>query len=75
MVPLMGGLDYRASPDWASKLGISPAGLHEAGVGLVSAMTFGSVAEAVGVSRAAARVGLRCRCRSWSSARDGSAAT
>jgi homocysteine S-methyltransferase len=26
---LMGGLDYRASPDWASKLGISPAGLAE----------------------------------------------
>ena len=29
MVPLMGGLDYRASPDWAGKLGISPAGLKE----------------------------------------------
>jgi S-methylmethionine-dependent homocysteine/selenocysteine methylase len=29
MVPLMGGLDYRASPDWASKLGISAAGLQE----------------------------------------------
>lgn len=28
-VALMGGLDYRASPDWASKLGISPAGLVE----------------------------------------------
>jgi S-methylmethionine-dependent homocysteine/selenocysteine methylase len=26
---LMGGLDYRASPDWAGKLGISPAGLEE----------------------------------------------
>ena len=26
---LMGGLDYRASPDWASKLGISSAGLAE----------------------------------------------
>src|SRR4051794_32969986 len=26
-VALMGGLDYRASPDWASKLGISPEGL------------------------------------------------
>src|SRR3954465_4964313 len=24
---LMGGLDYRASPDWAGKLGISPEGL------------------------------------------------
>lgn len=28
-VALMGGLDYRASPDWAAKLGISPAGLVE----------------------------------------------
>src|SRR3954471_20233129 len=28
-VALMGGLDYRASPDWAAKLGISPAGLEE----------------------------------------------
>jgi homocysteine S-methyltransferase len=28
-VPLMGGLDYRASPDWASKLGISRDGLAE----------------------------------------------
>ena len=28
-VPLMGGLDYRASPDWAGKLGISRAGLEE----------------------------------------------
>jgi S-methylmethionine-dependent homocysteine/selenocysteine methylase len=28
-VPLMGGFDYRASPDWAAKLGISPAGLAE----------------------------------------------
>ncbi|MDQ3108201.1 MAG: hypothetical protein M3Q68_10405 [Actinomycetota bacterium] len=26
-VPLMGGLDYRASPYWASKLGISPDAL------------------------------------------------
>ena len=26
---LIGGLDYRASPDWASKLGISAAGLTE----------------------------------------------
>ncbi|HEX5712236.1 MAG TPA: homocysteine S-methyltransferase family protein [Solirubrobacterales bacterium] len=26
-VALVGGLDYRASPDWAAKLGISPAGL------------------------------------------------
>lgn len=29
LIPLMGGLDYRASPDWASKLGISVAGLAE----------------------------------------------
>ena len=29
MVPLMGGLDYRASPDWAGKLGISPEGLRD----------------------------------------------
>jgi S-methylmethionine-dependent homocysteine/selenocysteine methylase len=28
-VPLMGGLDYRASPDWAIKLGISAEGLAE----------------------------------------------
>src|SRR5436190_24337602 len=28
-VAVMGGLDYRASPDWASKLGISPDGLVE----------------------------------------------
>ena len=28
-VPLLGGLDYRASPDWASKLGITPDGLVE----------------------------------------------
>jgi len=28
-VALMGGLDYRASPDWASKLGISAEGLEE----------------------------------------------
>ncbi len=28
-VALMGGLDYRASPDWASKLGISRDGLAE----------------------------------------------
>ena len=28
-VALMGGLDYRASPDWASKLGISHDGLVE----------------------------------------------
>ncbi|MCU1589409.1 MAG: helicase RuvA [Frankiales bacterium] len=117
-VPLMGGLDYRASPDWAGKLGISPEGLaeyqhrsiaflrdvarpfqdsipsvlyvgvlgprgdaygedreitaaeaedyhgvqletlHDAGVDLVSALTFNNVPEAVGVARAAARVGL-----------------
>jgi homocysteine S-methyltransferase len=29
LVALVGGLDYRASPDWASKLGISPGGLVE----------------------------------------------
>jgi S-methylmethionine-dependent homocysteine/selenocysteine methylase len=29
LVALMGGLDYRASPDWASKLGISRDGLAE----------------------------------------------
>lgn len=29
LVALMGGLDYRASPDWASKLGISLDGLAE----------------------------------------------
>lgn len=29
LVPLMGGLDYRASPDWAAKIGISPEGLVE----------------------------------------------
>lgn len=117
-VPLMGGLDYRASPDWASKLGISsdaladfqlrsieflrdvarpfagqvpevlfagvvgPRGdaygrdgtitadeaeeyhavqlatLRQAGVDLVSAMTFNNVPEAVGVARAAAGAGL-----------------
>jgi S-methylmethionine-dependent homocysteine/selenocysteine methylase len=117
-VALMGGLDYRASPDWASKLGISRDGLAEfqhrsiaflrevarpfagripqilfagivgprgdaygqdrtitadeaeeyhgvqiatlrdAGVDLVSAMTFNNVPEAVGVARAAASAGL-----------------
>lgn len=117
-VALMGGLDYRASPDWASKLGISRKGLaelqlrsieflrdvarpfegqipgtliagivgprgdayghnrtitadeaeeyhgvqietlREAGVDLVSAMTFNSIPEAVGVARAAAKAGL-----------------
>jgi S-methylmethionine-dependent homocysteine/selenocysteine methylase len=117
-VALMGGLDYRASPDWAAKLGIStdrlaefqlrsidflreiaqpfagqisqilfvgivgPCGdaydpdreitveaaeayhavqletLREARVDLVSTMTFNNVPEAVGVARAAARVGL-----------------
>ncbi len=124
-VALMGGLDYRASPDWASKIGISPEGLaefqlrsieflrevakpfqdkipqiliagvvgprgdaygsdhtitaeeaeeyhgvqvatlREAGVDLVSAMTFNNVPEAVGLARAAARPGCRCRSRSW----------
>lgn len=117
-VALMGGLDYRASPDWAAKLGldrtaladvqmrsieflrdvaqpfrarlpgvmivgiVGPRGdayelnhtitadeaeeyhsvqlenLKRAQVDLVSAVTFNSTAEAVGVSRAAARVGL-----------------
>lgn len=115
---LMGGLDIRASPDWATLLGYSLAGLEEmqlrsidflrgvarpyvdqlpalliagivgprsdtythdqsmtadqaqeyhstqvdtlavANVDLVEAMTFNSVAEAVGLARAAARVGL-----------------
>jgi homocysteine S-methyltransferase len=115
---LMGGLDYRASPDWAELLGYSKAGLEEvqlraidflrdaarpyagqipdirivgvagprgdayelnrtitaeeaedyhsvqietlakAGVDLLGAMTFNSIAEAVGVARAAARFGL-----------------
>jgi S-methylmethionine-dependent homocysteine/selenocysteine methylase len=118
MTALMGGLDYRASPDWAAKLGygaadlrevqlrciqflrdvarpfedqrlavlyvgiVGPRGdaygqdrtitaaeaedyhlvqietLREAKVDLVSAMTFNSVPEAVGVARAAARTGL-----------------
>ena len=117
-VALMGGLDYRASPDWASKLGISNDGLAEfqlrsiqflrdmarpfqgqipqiliagvvgprgdaygqdrtitadeaeeyhavqletlrqAGVDLVSAMTFNNIPEGVGIARAAARAGL-----------------
>lgn len=30
MAALMGGLDYRASPDWGALLGYSPAGLAEA---------------------------------------------
>ncbi len=115
---LMGGFDYRASPDWAGKLGYSPEQLAElqlraiaflrdaakpyngqlpavkfvgtlgprgdayevnatittdeaeeyhsvqmetlvqAGVDLVSALTFNSVDEAVGVARAAASFGL-----------------
>jgi len=118
LVALMGGLDYRASPDWASKLRISPDGLVEfqmrsieflrevarpfqgqipqiliagmvgprgdayqeghtitaeeaeeyhgvqietlrrADVDLVSAMTFNSVPEGVGVARAAAKADL-----------------
>ncbi len=117
-VALMGGLDYRASPDWASKLGLSSDGLAEAqlrcidflrdvarpfegqipqiliagvvgprgdaygedrtitadeaeeyhgvqlatlrqaGVDLVSAMTFNNVPEGVGLARAAATAGL-----------------
>ncbi len=108
---LIGGLDYRASPDWAGKLGISAAGLEEyqlrsiaflrdvakpfedvqfagcvgprgdayerggsitadeaedyhsvqiatlrqAGVDMVSAMTFNNVPEAIGVARAASQ--------------------
>ena len=115
---MMGGLDYRASPDWGSKLGYSPEALAQAqrrcieflrtvaepfrariprilisgvagprgdayslnatitaqsaeeyhavqlrtlaelGVDLVTAMTFNSVPEAIGVARAAARVDL-----------------
>lgn len=115
---LMGGLDYRASPDWGAKLGYSPEELARAqvrcigflrtvaepfraripellisgvagpcgdayslnatitadaaeeyhlvqlrtlalaGVDLVTAMTFNSVPEAIGVARAAARVDL-----------------
>ncbi len=118
LVPMLGGLDYRASPDWASKLGISPEGLadfqlrsidflrdvarpfdgqieriliagvvgprgdayghdHEitadqaeeyhgvqlqtleqAGVDVVSAMTFNNIPEAVGLARAAASARL-----------------
>jgi homocysteine S-methyltransferase len=118
LVALMGGLDYRASPDWASKLGISSDGLAElqlrsieflrslarpfqgqipqilivgivgprgdaygqnrtitadeaeayhavqietlrqAGVDLVSALTFNNIPEGVGVARAAANAGL-----------------
>jgi S-methylmethionine-dependent homocysteine/selenocysteine methylase len=118
LVALMGGLDYRASPDWASKLGISADGLAElqlrsieflrevarpfqgqvpeiliagtigprgdaygqdqtitaeeaeeyhavqietlrqAGVDHLSAMTFNSVPEGVGVARAAAKAEL-----------------
>lgn len=115
---VMGGLDYRASPDWADKLGYKPEALAyaqlrcidflrevaepfrgrvpsiliaglvgprgdayslnwtmtageaeayhlqqlntlaRAGVDVVTALTFNSVPEAVGISRAAARVGL-----------------
>lgn len=115
---VMGGLDYRASPDWGVKLGYTPEALAEAqmrcidflrevslpfreripavflsgiigprgdayalnrsittdeaesyhrhqlgtlaraGVDLVTALTFNSVPEAVGVARAAAQVGL-----------------
>jgi len=118
VVPLMGGLDYRASPDWGRKLGLSREGLADvqlrsieflrdvarpyqdqipeilqvgivgprgdayslnrtitadeaedyhsvqletlkrARVNLVSAMTFNNVPEAVGVARAAAKIGL-----------------
>ena len=115
---LMGGLDYRASPDWAGLLGYSPAALEDfqhrciaflrdaaapyagqipdirvvgiigprgdayeanrtitaeeaedyhsvqlttlaaAGVDLAEAMTFGSVEEAIGLTRAAAATGV-----------------
>ncbi|MCC7433547.1 MAG: homocysteine S-methyltransferase family protein [Methanoregulaceae archaeon] len=115
---VMGGLDYRASPDWADKLGYNPEALAyaqlrcidflrevaepfrgrvpsiliaglvgprgdayslnrtmtageaeayhlqqlntlaRAGVDVVTALTFNSVPEAVGISRAAAQVGL-----------------
>ena len=117
-VALMGGLDYRASPDWGRKIGLTEQrlvdyqqrsidflrdvaapyasrlpgvmivgvigprgdayslnqtitadeaeayhsfqleGLKAAGVDLAMAMTFNNVPEAVGVSRAAARIGL-----------------
>jgi S-methylmethionine-dependent homocysteine/selenocysteine methylase len=113
-VPLVGGLDYRASPDWAARLGISIEGLREyqlrsiaflrdrakpspnalicgvigprndayekdqditasesedyhsvqlatlveAKVDLVSALTFNSIPEAIGLARACASVGL-----------------
>ena len=117
-VALMGGLDYRASPDWGKKLGYSREGLADmqlraidflrqvaapfvhrvpkimftgligprgdayslnrtvteaeaedyhsvqletlklAGVDLASAMTFNNIIEAIGVSRAAARIGV-----------------
>lgn len=117
-VPLMGGVDYRASPDWGAKLGYSLDGLADmqlraidflrdvakpyegqipkvlfvgtvgprgdayqlnrtiteadaedyhshqletlkrAEVDLVSAMTFNNTPEAIGISRAAARIGL-----------------
>lgn len=115
---IIGGLDYRASPDWGARLGYTPEGLADAqvrcvdflrevaepfreriptvliagiigprgdayslnrtvtadeaeayhlqqlstlaraGVDLVTALTFNSVPEAVGVARAAARAGL-----------------
>lgn len=113
-VPLVGGLDYRASLDWATKLGISASGLaeyqlrsieflrerakpydnalicgvigprndayeadhdvtadeaeeyhaaqlatlREANVDLVSALTFNSIPEAIGLARATAAAGL-----------------
>ena len=34
-VPLMGGLDYRASPDWAGKLGYSAAALEDVQLGCI----------------------------------------
>lgn len=36
MCALMGGLDYRASPDWGTLLGYSPAGLAEANLASVA---------------------------------------
>ncbi len=36
MCALMGGLDYRASPDWGALLGYSPAGLAEANLASIA---------------------------------------
>lgn len=35
MGALIGGFDYRASPDWGARLGYSPAGLAEANLGAI----------------------------------------